>query len=155
MAAPRPKQGKRNVDFGRLPTYLGYEIRQAQTAIFRDLQASMARLKVTPGEFGLLSLVEANPGISQVDLAAIYLLDKSTLSLAVSRMVKRGLVERQRNRQDGRYYGLRLRQPGCRLLQRLRAYVEAQERAMDAVLQRGEHRQLLGMLRRVSRVFNR
>lgn len=151
----RAARGGRSVAFGRLPTYVGYQIRQAQTSIFRDLQASLARHKVTPGEFGLLSLIDANPGISQVDLATVYGLDKSTLSLAVSRVAKRGLVERRRSSDDGRYYTLWLSPPGRRLLRRLRAHVEAQEQAMDAVLRDGERAQLLDMLRRISGVFSR
>jgi DNA-binding MarR family transcriptional regulator len=143
----------RSVNFGRLPTYIGYQVRQAQTAIFRDLQASLAGLNVTPGEFGLLSLIDANPGVSQVDLAEIYRLDKSTLSLVVSRVAKRGLIERRHSPHDGRYYALWLRPPGRSLLRRLRAHVEAQERAMDATLRLGERRQLLDMLRRISHVF--
>lgn len=151
----RSGRGERAIDFGPLPSYLGYQIRQAQTAIFRDLATSTARLNVTPGEYGLLSLVDANPGISQIDLVQVYRLDKSTLSLAVSRLVKRGLVERRRSREDGRYYALWVREPGHRLLGRVRVHVEAQERAMDAALRRGERRHLLDMLRRISGVFNR
>lgn len=113
-----------SVKFGLLPTYLGYQIRQAQTAIFRDLAAAISGLKVTPGEYGLLSLVEANPGISQVDLAQVYGLDKSTLSLAVSRLTGRGLIRRRRSAEDGRYYTLQLLEPGKRLLQRVRNHVE-------------------------------
>ncbi len=54
------------INFGPLPHYLGYQIRQAQAAVFRDLMASIADLKVTPGEYGLLTMLDVNPGISQV-----------------------------------------------------------------------------------------
>jgi DNA-binding MarR family transcriptional regulator len=144
-----------SVKFGLLPTYLGYQIRQAQTAIFRDLAAAISGLKVTPGEYGLLSLVEANPGISQVDLAQVYGLDKSTLSLAVSRLTGRGLIRRRRSAEDGRYYTLQLLEPGKRLLQRVRNHVETQERAMDTVLRPGERAHMLDILTRISGVFGR
>jgi DNA-binding MarR family transcriptional regulator len=143
------------VRFGPLPGYLGYQIRQAQVAIFRDLAATTATLNVTPGEYGLLSLVDANPGISQIDLAQVYGLDKSTLSQAVTRLHKRGLVRRTRSADDGRYYGLWLTPSGARLLAGARAHVEAQEKAMDHVLRPGERSQMLDMLARISRVFNR
>jgi DNA-binding MarR family transcriptional regulator len=155
-AAPRrPSERNGSVQFGPLPTYLGYQIRQAQTAIFRDLTASTAALKVTPGEYGLLSLLDANPGISQVALAQVYGLDKSTLSLAVSRLGKRGLVRRTRSRKDGRYYALWLTRSGSALLARFRAEAEAQEDAMDAVLREGERAQMLDMLMRITRAFTR
>lgn len=143
------------VDFGPLLGYLGYQIRQAQTAIFRDLAASTSSLNVTPGEYSLLNLLDANPGISQITLTQVYRLDKSTLSLAVSRLGKRGLVRRTRNPKDGRFYGLWLTAAGSTLLARFRTHVEAQERAMDAALQAGERAQMLDMLSRISRVFNR
>jgi len=143
------------VKFGPLPGYLGYQIRQAQAAIFRDLAASTSALKVTPGEYGLLSLLDANPGISQIALAQVYGLDKSTLSLAVSRLGKRGLVRRTRSSKDGRYYTLWLTRAGSALLARFRAHVEAQEKAMDMTLGAGERAQMLDMLKRLSRVFDR
>jgi DNA-binding MarR family transcriptional regulator len=143
------------VKFGPLPGYLGYQIRQAQVAIFRDLSASTSALNITPGEYGLLSLLDANPGISQIALAQVYGLDKSTLSLAVSRLGKRGLVRRTRSPKDGRYYTLWLTRAGTALLARFRAHVEAQEKTMDMVLRPGERAQMLDMLKRISRVFNR
>jgi DNA-binding MarR family transcriptional regulator len=162
MKAPAKRKRRRQpaqkidaINFGPLPGYLGYQIRQAQTMVFRDLMASIAKLKVTPGEYSLLTLLDENPGISQVDLAAVYRLDKSTLSLAVARLLKRGLVRRTRSREDKRYYALGMLPPGRALLRRVRARVEAQERAMDAVLRRGEREHLIDMLRRISRALNR
>lgn len=143
------------ITFGPLPGYLGYQIRQAQVAVFRDLVASITDLEVTPGEYSLLTLLDENPGISQIDLGAVYGLDKSTLSLAVARLVRRGLVRRTRDPDDKRYYALWLLPLGRSLLRRARARVEEQERAMDAVLRRGERRYLLDMLRRISRALDR
>ena len=151
----KPTEEPGTISFGPLPGYLGYQIRQAQAAVFRNLMASIADLEVTPGEYSLLTMLDENPGISQVDLVAVYHLDKSTLSLAVGRLVKRGLVRRTRSRDDERYYALWLEQPGRALLQRVRARVEAQERTMDAELRRGERKLLLDMLERVTRALNR
>ncbi|MCL2716184.1 MAG: MarR family winged helix-turn-helix transcriptional regulator [Alphaproteobacteria bacterium] len=150
---PTDELRRRDVSLGPLPQYVGYQVRQAQTAIFRDLQTSFEKLKTTPGEFSLLSLIEANPGITQVDLAALYRLDKSTLSLVVTRVVKRGLVERRRTSEDGRCLTLWLRRPGQTLLNRMRVYVDAQEQLIDKVLERGDRRRLIGMLDRISWAF--
>jgi len=151
----RPTEESRAISFGPLPGYLGYQIRQAQAAVFRNLMASITDLELTPGEYSLLTMLDENPGISQVDLVAVYHLDKSTLSLAVGRLVKRGLVRRTRSRDDERYYALWLEQPGRVLLQRVRARVEAQERTMGAALRRGECKLLLDMLERVTQALNR
>lgn len=141
------------VDLGSLPELLGYQIRQAQTALFRDFSAITARLEVTPGEFSLLTLIDANPGASQIGLTSMYKVDKSTISLSIGGMVKRGLVNRVRSESDNRYYALSLTEAGRRLLKLARAQVDAQERAMDAVLRPGERERLLEILPRIARVF--
>jgi DNA-binding MarR family transcriptional regulator len=141
--------------FGPLLGYLGYQIRQAQAAIFRDLTAATADLDLTPGEFGLLAMIDANPGISQIDLAAIHKLDKSTLSLAVTRLAKRGLIRRARSPDDDRANRLFLRKQGVSLLRGMRERIEVQERTMDAVLRPGERELILDALKRISHAFER
>lgn len=148
-------EDKDRFDFGPLPSMLGYQIRQAQTAVFRDFAQIMAEMGVTPGEFSLLTLIETNPGTSQVRLASVYRLDKSTLSLTINGLIKRGLVRRTRSTVDKRFYALHLPESGRLVLQRVRERVDAQERAMDAVLHPGEREQLLDALQRISRAFDR
>jgi DNA-binding MarR family transcriptional regulator len=142
-------------NFGPLLGYLGYQIRQAQAAIFRDLTAATTDLDLTPGEFGLLAMIDANPGISQIDLAAIHKLDKSTLSLAVTRLAKRGLIRRARSPDDDRANRLFLRKMGVGLLRGMRERIEVQERTMDAALRPGERELLLDALQRISHAFER
>lgn len=157
---PEKTRSRHHVDqevsqFGPLLGYLGYQIRQAQVAIFRDLTAATTDLDVTPGEYSLLAMIDVNPGISQIDLAGIHKLDKSTLSIAVTRLAKRGLIRRARSPDDDRANRLFLRKAGVSLLRRMRQRVEAQERAMDAVLQPGERELMLDALQRISRAFQR
>ncbi len=151
----RPRLRQQELSFGPLLGYLGYQIRQAQAAIFRDLTAAAADLDVTPGEYGLLAMVDANPGISQVDLAVIHRLDKSTLSLAVTRLAKRNLIRRARSPEDDRANRLFLCKAGVRLLAAVRERIEAQERTMDAVLRPGERDLILDALQRICRAFDR
>ena len=93
-------KGSEPIQLAQLPTYLGYQIRQAQIAVFRDLSSSMKDIKLSPGEFSLLTLVNHNSGVSQIALANVYDLDKSTLSHAVKGMVKRGLIIKRRSKGD-------------------------------------------------------
>jgi DNA-binding MarR family transcriptional regulator len=151
----RHRFGQTGPNFGLLLGYLGYQIRQAQAAIFRDLTAATADLELTPGEFGLLAMIDANPGISQIDLAAIHKLDKSTLSLAVTRLAKRGLIRRARSPDDDRANCLFLRKTGVNLLRGMRERIEVQERTMDAVLRPGEREMMLDALQRISHAFER
>ena len=146
-------KGSEPIQLAQLPTYLGYQIRQAQIAVFRDLSSSMKDIKLSPGEFSLLTLVNHNSGVSQIALANVYDLDKSTLSHAVKGMVKRGLIIKRRSKDDRRYYGLKLSHSGRVLLDKVTNIVENQEKTMDSILSPREKEQLLGNLIRISKVF--
>ena len=56
-----------SLELGALSGLLGYRLRLAQQAVFRDFAASVAEL--SPGRAGMLLLVEANPGVTQGRLA--------------------------------------------------------------------------------------
>ena len=103
----------------------------------------------------LLATLEGNPGVSSLRLARVYQLDKTSLSLALKRLAERGLIESNRNAADRRYHALRLTPAGRAVLRRATRHVEAQERAMDAVLGRGERAALLRLLGRIAGVFGR
>ena len=74
------------VDFDELPTYIGYVVRRTQAALFGEFEATLADVDFTPGSFGVLTLIRANPGITQVALAAAFGVDKSTMSPVVVRL---------------------------------------------------------------------
>lgn len=142
------------VDLGKLPFYLGYQTRQAQTAVFRNFAQIMSGVGLTPGEFSLLTLVRNNPGIHQVSLVQVYQLDKSTLSNTVKDMRKRQLLRLIRDDKDRRYYGLWLTECGAEALARATVRVEQQEDVMDTVLGPGEREQLLDLLARIASAFD-
>lgn len=152
---PKAEQTLPGIDFGRLPGYIGYQVRQAQSAVFRDLSRMLRETGVTPGEFSLLTLLRANPGINSITLTRIYQLDKATLSLSIKGLVARGLISSTRHANDRRYYALELTPTGRGLLQGVTRRIERQERTMDAVLKPGERERLLDLLQRISRAFDR
>jgi DNA-binding MarR family transcriptional regulator len=149
QARERSKRIGRTPDLGALPGYVGYAMRRAQAASFRHLERSTAGLALTPGQFSQLSAIEANPGINQQALADLFGLDKSTLSPATDRLVRRGLVRRARDEEDGRAWSLTLTAAGRQALLRMRTKVEAQERIIASVLAADERRRLVETLQRI------
>ena len=141
------------VQFGALPTYVGYQVRQMQAALFRDFRRITAETGLTPGEFGLLAMVRENPEINQVSLATLYRIDKSTLSLTIKALIRRGLIARARARADRRYLALSLTPAGKKALDQTIRQVEEQERRIDSALRPGERERLLDMLARTTAVF--
>lgn len=166
MSSLRRAKGKRNgrlgarplragaPDLGPLPGYVGYVMRRAQSASFRHLERSAAALGLTPGRFSQLAAIDANPGINQRGLAAIFGLDKSTLSPAIDALARRGLVRRARAHADGRAWSLTLTAAGRQALARMRAKVEAQERVIAGALAPAARRRLVAALRRIERVLD-
>ena len=137
------------LDYGKLPTYLGYNLRRAQAAVFADFEKRIGPLDVTPGQFGLLALIAANPGISQIELARAVGLDKSTVSPAVDKLERRRLITRQRSDDDRRASNVALTAEGETLLRRLDGLVEEHERAIAADLSAEERQILTRLLRKI------
>ncbi len=145
-----PATKNKEVSLGKLPHYLGYQVRQAQAAVFRNFSETGNDLGVTPGEFSLLTLVRENPGIHQTSLVRVYRLDKSTLSNSISDLNKRKLIHRIRDEEDRRFYGLWLTEFAESVLDRATDRIEAQEHQMNSALAQGEREQLLRLLSKIS-----
>lgn len=134
---------------GMLPGLVGYRVRLAQMAIFADFERMLADLALTPGVFGLLVIVEANPGLRQQQLADAAQIDRSTLVPALDRLEARALVERRVDPTDRRSNGLFLTADGRALLRRAKRTVEAHETRLASGLSADERDTLVQLLDRV------
>ena len=141
-------RGGDDLDLGPLPGLLGYQLRLAQLAVFRDFERSAGGLGVSPGRFGLLALVEANPGVSQSRLAHAVGLDRSTMVAVLDQLEGRRLVARRAG-PDRRTNGLWLTREGKRLLARLKRRVTEHEARITARLTPEERAALFALLRRL------
>lgn len=133
---------------GGLPGLLGYRLRVAQQALFRDFAASVG--EVSPGRVGILLLVEANPGVTQSRLARAVHLDRSTMVGVVDALEDRGLIERRRGT-DRRTNGLWLTRAGRSTVARLKERIETHERRFAGRLNAAERAQLIALLEKLSR----
>lgn len=132
---------------GMLPGLLGYRLRLAQQAVFRDFAASIP--EVSPGRVGVLLLIEANPGVTQGRLARAVALERSTMVGVVDTLEARGLIERRRGA-DRRTNGLWLTRAGRALLGRLKRRIESHEQRVAARLSAAERKELLALLEKLS-----
>jgi DNA-binding MarR family transcriptional regulator len=132
---------------GALAGLLGYRLRLAQQAVFRDYASSVGEL--SPGRVGLLLLVESNPGVTQSRLARAVHLDRSTMVGVIDTLEERGLIERRRG-EDRRTNGLWLTRSGRSLLGRMKERIEQHERRVAARLTPAERGQLIALLEKLS-----
>jgi DNA-binding MarR family transcriptional regulator len=133
---------------GALAGLLGYRLRLAQQAVFRDFAASVHGL--SPGRVGLLITIDANPGITQSRLAESASRDRSTMVGVLDQLEARGLIERRRG-SDRRTNGLWLTRAGRALLGRALRAIARHERRIAARLSAAERRQLLALLGKIGR----
>jgi len=134
------------LDFGVLPELIGYHLRRAQVHFFADFARTMAEAQVTPGQFGVLSLIGANPGMTQSALARAVGIERSTMVAVIDALQSRGLVERAPSPVDRRSYALVLTDQGKALLERLIPMVRAHERRLARKLAPEERERLIELL---------
>lgn len=72
--------------------------------------------ELTPRQYAVLMTVSQNEGLSQTDLVERTGIDRSTLADVVRRMMKKGLLQRRRTREDARAYAVKLTEEGSRIL---------------------------------------
>jgi len=128
---------------GPLPGLLGYRLRLAQQAVFRDYAAAVP--EASPGRAGILFLIEANPGVTQSRLAQAVGLDRSTMVGVLHALEARELVERRRNK-DRRTNDLWPTRAGRTLVASLKRRIRVHKRQVASQLSAAERAQLLALL---------
>lgn len=105
--------------------------------------------ETTSVQFAALTALDRHPGSSQRELGLVLDLDRSTIADLVGRMVRRGLIARERDQDDRRKNVLQLTSAGRDELARLRPRVEAIEPILTAGLGPGERDELRRLLYRM------
>jgi MarR family transcriptional regulator, temperature-dependent positive regulator of motility len=128
--------------------HTGHLLRRAQqlhVAIWlRDVSA-----ETTSVQFAALTVLDQRPRASQRDLGRVLDLDRSTIADLVMRMIRRGLIERERDADDRRRNALQLTRAGGDELARLRPRVEAIEPILTGGLTPSERVELRRLLYRM------
>lgn len=116
MSSKKLDQSKRDAITGRLersPIHLLHRAGQCAGDIFT---AEMGESDLTPRQYAVLVAVSLNEGLSQTDLVELTGVDRSTLADIVRRMLKKGLLQRRRTKEDARAYAVKLTDEGWRVL---------------------------------------
>lgn len=124
----RDKDAQTLIDRSGLSATFGFHLRMAYIAISRHFAAAMAPLDLTQKQLGVLWLIGANGGVSQVALAGALAMDRASMMAIVDRLQDRGLLVRERSKQDGRRQELYLTPKGRKLLSQSKAVIAEHER---------------------------
>ena len=145
---PRPGSIARveGLSYGDLDEHFGYVLRRAQLAGFEAFQRATAGVDISPARYTALTIVGANPGLSQSALGAALGTARSGAMMVVNWMEKRGLVERCHRAGDARAWGLYLTRRGETRLRDLKRRVRAYDSAFAARLTGAERATLKKLL---------
>jgi len=149
MATKSTKRNEAAPGFGFLPDLIGYHLRRAQLAVFQDFTAAMDGADITPGQFGVLALIDANPGLSQTRLGEILRLDRSTVVGLIDKLEAQGLVARAPHPKDRRAHALQLSQFGTKRFRELARRVRRHETRIAKQLSAAERALLIALLQRI------
>jgi DNA-binding MarR family transcriptional regulator len=134
---------------GLLPNLLGYNVRRAEIALWRDFSRTVGSGEVRPALFSLMILVEANPGVAQIDIANQLDIDKATVVGLVQRLQRRHCLVTRISTEDKRRRGLFLTERGHKEVDELRTEMLEHEARFTRLFSAEELAQLMALLRRI------
>jgi len=126
-----------------------YRLRLLQIAFYKAFEQQVTGHGSAPRYYGLLKLVQANPGIPQTRLAEAIFLDRSSLVPILDTLTREGWVTRRKTPQDKRVRRVFLTEAGAARLRALDVEVRAHEAVVTRGLSETEKTQLLSLLSRL------
>jgi DNA-binding MarR family transcriptional regulator len=114
--------------------------------VFKDISRRLARLALSPAQFSVLAVIEANPGINQLTIASTLDIERAGLGRLVDRLESQCLVTRTASVVHRRYYVLHLTSAGATLLDRARPVIAQSEKALAEKLGSTAYKGLLQAL---------
>jgi DNA-binding MarR family transcriptional regulator len=143
----QPRQRSRPVvDLSVLNDRLGYFVRRLQVWVFQDFIRRLSPIDISPAQFSVLLVIDANRGLSQAELAATLDIERARLVRLLNRLERRGLTQRLLSSEDRRRHALHLTRDGQMVLARAKALAEDHEAALRQKLSAERYQVLLELL---------
>ena len=119
------------VDLGQSPLHLFHRAVQVVTEIY---QAEMSSYDLTARQYAVLFALAHSEGMSQSKLVDATGIDRSTMADIVRRMLKKGIIQRKRDKDDARAYEVKITEEGIRLFKAVTPIVQRIEEKLLASL---------------------
>jgi DNA-binding MarR family transcriptional regulator len=128
------------------PGFLLRRAHQISAAVFED---ECRDLQLTPAQFGVLTVLQAHPGLGQSSLARALGFDKVTVLRVLRGLETRGLVARQ-SAHGKRNVSVSLTTEGEQLLAQAQKPAERAYRRLMGPLDKAQQQQLLALLQQLT-----
>ena len=147
---PEPDPGETPpVDLGHLGGLVGYRLRRAQLAAFRNFARRFGDVDIRPTQLGVLTVVARNPGLKQSQVGAALGIKRANLVPLLNGLEDRGLLARARAAADRRSHALHLTAAGEALFAELLRREAEHEAEIGALIGETGRRRLLELLAKV------
>jgi MarR family transcriptional regulator, lower aerobic nicotinate degradation pathway regulator len=135
---------------GELGEFPGYLLAWLGEASSRRFHRALEPEGLHPRHFGVMTMVAAQPGMSQHQLHEKTAIDPSSMVAVIDELESRGLAERRQHPGDRRARTIYLTEQGEQALQRIRGLVADLQREFFAALTAAERRELHALLRKLT-----
>ncbi len=129
--------------------YVGYLVRRLDNRICSGFIAVLADEEITPARFTALSIIGANPGVRQVDIARALEVARPAALKVVNQLISLGLVEAHPIPSDKRIGALALSAKGEEKLKAYERAVVAHEARICASLDDADRATLMRILKQL------
>ncbi|GAB3471635.1 MarR family transcriptional regulator [Massilia terrae] len=137
------------LDQSLLLNLVGYNCRRAYLTIIPLFEERMKKFNLRAVDFTVLTLLHANPNITQKRLSKAVNVSPPNLAILLDRLEERGLVMRQRNPLDKRSQALVLTAEGTKLCLKAEKTVTELELEATSMLSDAERAQLVSLLQKI------
>jgi len=107
-------------DLSELSNVIGYALRRAQLAAFKNFKETYKGFNITPAQYSVLMVIDRNPGLKQNQISDALGIKRANFVLLLNTLESRGLAQRA-PASDRRSYALQLTPRGKAFLKKLRA----------------------------------
>jgi DNA-binding MarR family transcriptional regulator len=132
----------------------GFMIRRAHQIAQSLFMEETGRLGITKTQYGVLFILNHHPGLSQITVAKLLGLDRSTTNLVAKKLEDAGLVSLDESADDLRQRVLNLTVDGRAMLRRLSEPVRRAEENILVAFNAEEKKQFVKLLDKFTHYFN-
>lgn len=132
-----------------LEALLGFNLGIAYAALSFDLDPALRLMDLTPKQTSILWLVQANPGVTQSQLARLFRMRRATIHQMIASLTRKNLLVLESIESDRRAQGLFITEAGKVALVEAQKVVVPIEDAFAGVLTEAEMGMALELLQKI------
>lgn len=149
MAESAPSMTDDTNSLGVLAGLIGYHMRRASAVMAADFARALEGTGIRQVLFGILSIVDANPGINQGTVGRMLGIQRANMVAPVNELAERGWIDRQVDPADRRAFILALTEAGQAMFRQALARIHAHEAKVLSDLDAADRQRLMDLLARI------